>query len=120
MILTLRQAAAHLQIAVKTCGALARRGQIPAFKLGRQWRFVREELDSFAAEQARENKKQCPSQSVRAPSIGRSDSRSLGSKLDGLLRRQAAEPHRSWKSNCAVISGARSGSVSGGSRGERR
>lgn len=53
-ILTLRQAV-HLQIAVKTCGELARRGQIPAFKLGRQWRFVRQELEACATAQAAAN-----------------------------------------------------------------
>ena len=54
-ILTLRQAAAHLQIAVKTCGELARRGRIPAFRLGRQWRFVRQELEAWATAQAAAN-----------------------------------------------------------------
>lgn len=54
-ILTLRQAAAHLQIAVKTCGELARRGRIPAFKLGRQWRFIRQELEAWATAQAAAN-----------------------------------------------------------------
>lgn len=50
-VMTLHQTAAYLHLHPVTLRNKARRGEIPAVKLGRQWRFIREELDAWLAEQ---------------------------------------------------------------------
>jgi excisionase family DNA binding protein len=46
-ILTISEVAELLKIAEKTVYGLAQRGEIPAFKVGGQWRFSRAALDSW-------------------------------------------------------------------------
>ena len=46
-ILTPKQAAEHLHISVATLLRRARRGEIQAAMIGRQWRFKREWLESL-------------------------------------------------------------------------
>jgi len=58
MIMTVEQAAEVLHIAPKTCRALARRGLIPAAKIGKHWRFDQKQLEDFIAQRAAE--KQAP------------------------------------------------------------
>jgi excisionase family DNA binding protein len=43
-ILTLEEAAKLLRVSTKTLGKLARSGEVPAMRLGREWRFSREQL----------------------------------------------------------------------------
>lgn len=44
-VLTTEQAAAYLQMNPLTLTKLARNGQIPAGRFGREWRFLKSELD---------------------------------------------------------------------------
>jgi excisionase family DNA binding protein len=46
-VLTSRQAAEYLQLSERTVKDKARQGQIPAAKVGRDWRFLREELEEW-------------------------------------------------------------------------
>ncbi len=46
-ILTISEVAELLKIAEKTVYGLAQRGEIPAFKVGGQWRFSRAAIDSW-------------------------------------------------------------------------
>ncbi len=45
--LTLEEAAQYLKMGKSTLYDLARKGNIPAHKMGRVWRFDAEELDSW-------------------------------------------------------------------------
>lgn len=45
--LRLHDAATYLSLSPKTLYAWSERGAVPAYKLGRLWRFDREELDRF-------------------------------------------------------------------------
>ena len=89
-ILTVEQAAALLQVTVKTCRGLAARGVIPAFKLGKAWRFVRQELEAWAVVQAAANVR--PHSRVAAgplkPVLARPSGSSLAARLDAQLRQQ--------------------------------
>ena len=44
--MTLKEAAKYLRCNESTLGEMARRGDVPAGKLGGTWRFSRQELDS--------------------------------------------------------------------------
>ncbi|MBI5379092.1 MAG: response regulator [Nitrospirae bacterium] len=46
-VLTLKEAAAYLQLGIPTIYRLAQAGRIPASKVGGQWRFRREVLDAW-------------------------------------------------------------------------
>ena len=46
-ILTLAEAAAYVRVSQKTMGELARNGQVPAQKVGREWRFLRSSLERW-------------------------------------------------------------------------
>jgi excisionase family DNA binding protein len=50
-ILTTQEAAAMLGAHIETIRRLARRGGIPAFKIGKDWRFSRKALGQWAADQ---------------------------------------------------------------------
>lgn len=43
-VLTLKEAAALLQVCTKTLAAWATDGKVPGFKIGRDWRFLRAKL----------------------------------------------------------------------------
>jgi excisionase family DNA binding protein len=47
VIFTIRELARFLKIAEKTVYALAQRRELPAFKVGGQWRFSRAAIDSW-------------------------------------------------------------------------
>lgn len=49
-ILTLDDVAAYMKAGKRTVYRLAKKGAIPAFKLGGTWRFRRSELDRWIAE----------------------------------------------------------------------
>ena len=50
-ILTLPEVAKLLKVAEKTIYAMAQRGGLPAFKVGGQWRFKRDDLDKWIERQ---------------------------------------------------------------------
>lgn len=50
-ILTLPEVARLLKVAEKTVYAMAKRAQLPGFKVGGQWRFRRVDLDQWFEDQ---------------------------------------------------------------------
>lgn len=50
-ILTLPEVAQMLKVADKTVYSMAQKGQLPAFKVGGQWRFKRVDLDQWIERQ---------------------------------------------------------------------
>jgi len=54
--LTLEQVSEYLQISVSSIYNMARKGKIPAYKVGRQWRFRKEEIDKWVRMQNRANR----------------------------------------------------------------
>lgn len=54
-ILTLKEVAAYLKLAEKTAYRLAAEGKLPGFKVGGSWRFRREDVESWIAEQKKES-----------------------------------------------------------------
>ena len=50
-ILTLPEVAQLLKVAEKTVYSMAQKGQLPAFKVGGQWRFKRADLDQWIEQQ---------------------------------------------------------------------
>lgn len=51
MIMSLEQASEYLNIKPMSLRALARDGKIPAGKVGRAWRFNRNDIDEFLRKQ---------------------------------------------------------------------
>jgi excisionase family DNA binding protein len=51
-VLTLKEAAAYLRLRERTVLAAARKGAIPAAKIGREWRFSRRQLLEWLEEAA--------------------------------------------------------------------
>jgi excisionase family DNA binding protein len=49
-ILTLPEVAQLLKVADKTVYTMAQNGEMPAFKVGGQWRFKQEDLDMWIAD----------------------------------------------------------------------
>jgi len=49
--LTLEQIAEYLQMSTSSIYKMAQKGKIPAYKVGRQWRFKKEEIDEWVREQ---------------------------------------------------------------------
>jgi len=45
--LTLEQIAEYLQMSTSSIYKMAQAGKIPAYKVGRQWRFRKEEIDKW-------------------------------------------------------------------------
>ncbi len=45
--LTLEQIAEYLQMSTSSIYKMAQAGKIPAYKVGRQWRFKKEEIDAW-------------------------------------------------------------------------
>jgi len=54
VILTISEVAALLRISEKSAYKLAQAGDLPAFKVGNQWRFRRSELDAWIDSQRRQ------------------------------------------------------------------
>ncbi len=65
-VLNAREAAEFLRAHVETVRRLARRGEIPSFKVGKDWRFSREALRRWSAEQP-----QPPSEQPKPPSASK-------------------------------------------------
>ena len=51
--LTLEQIAEHLQMSTSSIYKLAQAGKIPAYKVGRQWRFKKEEIYKWIKDKKR-------------------------------------------------------------------
>ena len=49
--LTLEQIAEYLQMSTSSVYKMAQKGKIPAYKVGRQWRFKKEEIDEWIRKQ---------------------------------------------------------------------
>jgi len=45
--LTLEQIAEYLQMSTSSIYKMAQKGKIPAYKVGRQWRFKKEDIDRW-------------------------------------------------------------------------
>ena len=54
-IMTIDEVAAYLSLHPLTVRRLAREGEIPAFKVGRQWRVKRKLFDRWMEEQSMQN-----------------------------------------------------------------
>ena len=50
-VLNAKEAAEYLKAHVETVRRMARRGEIPAFKVGKDWRFQKEALKKWAETQ---------------------------------------------------------------------
>ena len=55
-ILTLKEVADYLKLAEKTAYRLAAEGKLPGFKVGGSWRFKREDIQLWIAEETRGRK----------------------------------------------------------------
>jgi excisionase family DNA binding protein len=55
-IVTVREVATLLQLKESTVCSLAAEGKLPAFKLGKSWRFDMEEVERWIAEMPRSGK----------------------------------------------------------------
>ncbi len=53
--LTLEQIAEYLQMSTSSIYKMAQKGKIPAYKVGRQWRFRKEEIDKWIEKQKPKN-----------------------------------------------------------------
>jgi len=51
--LTLEQIAEYLQMSTSSIYKMAQTGKIPAYKVGRQWRFKKEEIDKWVEKQGK-------------------------------------------------------------------
>jgi excisionase family DNA binding protein len=89
------QAGEFLGVKPKTARAMAARGEIPATKVGRAWRYDEATLSEWLQGKTRENVRLCLSISLRIPRTGKSDSRSLASRLDARLEHETGMPPRS-------------------------
>jgi len=54
-VMTVEELAAYFKLHPLTVRRLARDGEIPAFKAGRQWRIQRDVLDAWMEEQSMQN-----------------------------------------------------------------
>jgi excisionase family DNA binding protein len=54
-IMTIEELAVYLQLHPLTVRSLARAGELPTFKVGRQWRVKRETLDRWLEEMSMKN-----------------------------------------------------------------
>ena len=55
-ILTLKDVAEYLKLAEKTAYRLAAEGKLPGFKVGGSWRFKKEDIEHWIAEQIEDSK----------------------------------------------------------------
>ena len=54
-LLTIKEVARYMQVSRFTVYRLAKQRSIPASKIGRQWRFQKEEIEQWMREQFRRN-----------------------------------------------------------------
>jgi excisionase family DNA binding protein len=57
-LLTAKEASKYLKISPRTLYRHIREHQIPAFKLGRKWRFIRSELDKWLMRKIQESSRE--------------------------------------------------------------
>ncbi len=58
-LMTIEDVAAYMQVSRFTVYRLAKDRSIPATKIGRQWRFQKEEIDQWMREQFRQSSHRC-------------------------------------------------------------
>jgi len=56
-LMTVKNVAAYLSIHPMTVYKLAKAGEIPAFKIGGQWRFRKKALDNWVIRQIKKNER---------------------------------------------------------------
>lgn len=56
-IMTIKEVAEYLKIKEKTAYHLSAKGEIPAFKVGRSWRFRKRDIDRWIEQESKENNK---------------------------------------------------------------
>jgi excisionase family DNA binding protein len=54
-ILTVKEVAQYLKVNERTIYRLAKKGEIPAFRVGSSWRFKINEIENWMSEQSQEN-----------------------------------------------------------------
>ena len=54
-VMTVDQVASYLQISKRTVYGMAQAGELPAARVGEQWRFLRPEIDRWLARLSRAN-----------------------------------------------------------------
>lgn len=107
--LNLVGAAALLHQHEHTVEDWARRGMIPAHKVGRRWVFLRAELLAWIAEQPATREVRC---STNAAVSGGSSYPSLArSRLESLLAQPTGKPHRNTTTPARRNSGASTNSA---------
>jgi excisionase family DNA binding protein len=57
-VLTIKEASKYLKVAPRTLYRHIREHNIPAFKLGREWRFIKSELDKWLIKKIQELSKE--------------------------------------------------------------
>jgi excisionase family DNA binding protein len=118
--LTLTEAAASLRLHPVTLRALAAAGELPAFKIGRAWRFVEIDLVAWARAHYRragavgDKESTCRSTNVQIAASGgpRSAYRTEAAYAD-LVAPRTGKKHRNGSITCAQISGASTASANG-------
>ena len=68
-LMTLKEVAEYLRLNEHTVYRMARKGEIPAFKIAGQWRFKKEVIDKWISEQSLER----VLQNVKSFPAGKSD-----------------------------------------------
>lgn len=87
-VLNAREAAAFLGAHVETVRRLARRGEIPSFKVGKDWRFRREALENWADRQQSSQSPQIKADDEAGLSVlVVDDDRNVGRMLARMLKR---------------------------------
>src|SRR5665213_1366419 len=119
MLLTLAEAATNLRLHRVTLRALAAAGEVPAFKIGRAWRFVEIDLLAWArancsrADAVGDKENTCRSISVLiAASGGPRSAYQTEAAYAALVAPRTGKKHRSGSTTCAPISGAFADSAS--------
>ena len=72
-IMTIPDVASLLKVAEKTVYGLAQKGDLPAFKVGGQWRFRRGAIDSWIEEKTRAAGAQTSKNGAKLSKTGKED-----------------------------------------------
>ena len=118
--LTITEAAATLQVHPVTLRAMAAAGELPAFKIGRSWRFVEIDLIAWArahyqrADAVGDKEKLCRSTNVQiVASGGPRSAYQTEAAYAALVAPRTGKKHRNGSITCAQISGASTASANG-------
>ena len=70
-VMTVDQVASYLQVGKRTIYAMAAAGEIPAAKVGDQWRFFRPVIDDWLIELSRQHTAEATATSAKVSTNGR-------------------------------------------------